>query len=166
MARDFSQFGSDMQRLAEQGKKMIEDDIPRAAAVIGKNFFQSSWEKQGFEDNGVKPWKKRKAPKAGTKAYKRFIAREGRPILYSNANDKDGTHLKDSIKGRASKNKVVFSTDKVYAQVHNEGGKAGRGSGFTMPKREFMGKSKALDKKIEAKIDKMVDNIIKSNTNG
>jgi phage gpG-like protein len=36
-----------------------------------------------------------------------------------------------------------------YASVHNDGGRAGRGKGFTMPKREFMGHSKKLEAKIK-----------------
>jgi phage gpG-like protein len=36
-----------------------------------------------------------------------------------------------------------------YADVHNDGGRAGRGKGFTMPKREFLGPSKKLEAKIK-----------------
>jgi len=34
-----------------------------------------------------------------------------------------------------------------YAAVHNEGLRAGRGKGFTMPKRQFIGKSAELEVK-------------------
>jgi phage gpG-like protein len=53
-------------------------------------------------------------------------------------------------------------TDKVYAQVHNEGGRAGRGKGFIMVKREFMGPSEKLDQNIEAKLTREMDKFFES----
>lgn len=156
-----------MQRLSKQAKRQLNNDLPRAVAVLGTNHFKKSWETQGFEDRGISKWPSRKAPKATTKSgkpsktYAKFQRKNGRPILYSHASDRQGTHLKDTIKGRTSGKRVIFSSDKVYAQVHNEGGRAGRGRGFKMRKRQFMGKSYALDRKIEKKIDRMVDNLIK-----
>jgi len=47
---------------------------------------------------------------------------------------------------------VAFSSDKPYAERHNEGKD-------DMPKRQFMGASEQLDKKVINKIDKTLDKI-------
>jgi phage gpG-like protein len=63
-----------------------------------------------------------------------------------------GVRLRRSITilKRNSKRVIVGAKGKpaVYAGVHNFGLRAGRGKGFTMPKRQFIGPSKLLDKKI------------------
>ena len=49
--------------------------------------------------------------------------------------------------------------DVAYAQVHNEGLRAGRGIGFQMPKRQFMGQTKKLGEIQRRVIDKTIDKI-------
>ena len=167
MARDFKFFGRDMQKLADEAKKQLVDDVGKIVKKEGVNHFTHSWDNQGFEDEGVEKWKPRKAPrqfnKNGTvsKTYKRFMRKNGRPILYSHATDRKGTHLRDSIKARRSGRRIIFSTNKAYAKVHNEGGRAGRGRGFIMPRRKFMGRSTALERKIEKKIDNYMNELFK-----
>jgi phage gpG-like protein len=46
----------------------------------------------------------------------------------------------------------------VYAPVHNEGLKAGRGSGFKMKKRQFMPIPGEASPRLDAAIDKWMDN--------
>ena len=48
------------------------------------------------------------------------------------------SHLKNSIMPRVEGNKIILGTNKVYAAIHNYGGKTGRGHKVTMTKREFM----------------------------
>jgi phage gpG-like protein len=50
---------------------------------------------------------------------------------------------------------VIITSDKPYAQIHNEGGEAkifGK-KVYRMPKRQFIGPSYELDEKILKKID-------------
>lgn len=54
---------------------------------------------------------------------------------------------------------TIFQSSRPYAETHNEGGNAGRGSGFSMPQRQMIGPSKELDARIEAKIDREVDKL-------
>ena len=49
--------------------------------------------------------------------------------------------------------------DVVYAKVHNEGLRAGRGLGFQMPKRQFMGQTRKLGEIQMRVIDKTIDKI-------
>jgi phage gpG-like protein len=162
MARDFKYFDDDMKRQAKAVANAIRKDVPRVIGVEGKNFFEDSWRKQGWEDNGINKWKPRKAPPKTTatgkvsKAYLNWKRKNNRPILYSHASDRKGIHLKDSIRAIPGIGRVTFATSKPYAQVHNEGGRAGRGKGFRMPKRKYMGRSRALDRRIWAKTNKLL----------
>jgi phage gpG-like protein len=47
-----------------------------------------------------------------------------------------------------------------YARVHNEGLRAGRGRGFQMPRRQFIGESKELTKKVEDIIENEIGRIL------
>ena len=49
--------------------------------------------------------------------------------------------------------------DVAYAKVHNEGLRAGRGLGFQMPKRQFMGQTRKLGEIQMRVIDKTIDKI-------
>ena len=155
MARDFKYFGDDFKKLSLRSKFLISAKLPEIVAVEGVNFFKSSFDNQGFKDQVLVKWKDRKAPKYKSKKRKRSSL-----ILYSSASDRKGTHLKDSIRARTGAGRIIFLTDKIYAQVHNEGGRAGRGRGFTMPKRQFMGQSRALDIRIRHKLYKEIDKML------
>jgi phage gpG-like protein len=50
----------------------------------------------------------------------------------------------------------------VYAKVHNEGLRAGRGAGFTMPRRQFMGMHNKLNSAIIKALEKRLSTINKS----
>lgn len=167
MARNFKHFDDDMKRQAKEVAGMIKKDLPRIIGVEGKNHFEASWRHQGFKDQGIERWKPRKAPprltKSGkiSKTYLEWKRKNNRPILYSHASDRKGIHLKDSIRSIVGVARVTFATDKPYAKVHNEGGRAGRGSGFRMPKRQFMGRSRTLDKRIGDKATQVLNKKIK-----
>ena len=159
MDRPISQLPSDLGNFSKHFCDKLFEILPTIVAVEGQLFFESSWDNQGFTDRSLTKWKKRKAPKQFTKAhnetaaYKTFRRKDaGRAILVSHGSDTKGTHLKDSIRSDANSARVIFSTDKPYAQVHNEGGHAGRGKGFIMVKRQYMGPSQKLDQNIEAKL--------------
>lgn len=104
---------------------------------VDKNF-----KAQGFIDRSVKKWKPRKVKDVG----RATLVKTGR--------------LRRSIKKKSvsSKRVTVASVGKaaVYAGVHNNGLKAGRGKGFTMPKRQFLGPSYEIDKKVVALLKKKV----------
>lgn len=67
------------------------------------------------------------------------------------------SRLRKSIKARVDRNSVIFTSDTPYASVHNEGLKSGRGKGFTMPKRQFIGDS--------PKVQEICKEIIENNFN-
>lgn len=67
--------------------------------------------------------------------------------------------------GRVQGNQVIFTVPLVYANVHNSDDpadrQAGRGKGFTMPQRKFIGDTPALDKRIADKAQRLLDEELK-----
>jgi len=119
------------------------------AATTAVNHFKANFKVGGFVDRGVDKWKPRKGNKD-----------PGRGILIG----KGSGRLKRSIKrtALASTRAVigVSGSPIKYASVHNFGLRAGRGSGFTMPKRKFMGESSKLNEKISRLIKRHVKKIL------
>ncbi len=111
--------------------KDAKRNIPFLVSNNSKNFFLQSFRNQGFTDNSLEKWQKRD---------NRSRRNSGRAILV------DTGALRRSIKvSQSSFNKIVITSNLPYAAVHNYGLKAGRGRGFKMPKRKFMGNSKKLN---------------------
>lgn len=73
-------------------------------------------------------------------------------------------NLRKSIQSKISGNSVVFTSQLPYAGVHNEGLRAGRGKGFIMPKRQFIGDSPEVHKTIENIIHENMDEHFKDLT--
>jgi phage gpG-like protein len=123
------------------------------AANESVNFFTENFRRQGFLDRSLTKWKKRKKN-----------VDPGRGVLIGKANRGGrGSRLYRSIaRGRTTKNEAVIGVKgkaAVYAGVHNAGLRAGRGKGFKMPKRQFIGRSKKLDDKITRLISRRISKI-------
>lgn len=130
-----------------KGLKQLKNTLPILVANEAKNFFQASFRNQGFTDTGLQKWQRRKSIRND----------KGRAILV------DTGDLRNSIRVRiATFNKIVITSDLPYSAVHNYGKRSGRGKGFTMPKRQFMGKSKKLDTIIVKLIKKQINKVIES----
>jgi phage gpG-like protein len=56
-------------------------------------------------------------------------------------------------------NATAFKSKEPYGRVHNEGLRAGRGSGFTMPKRQFIGDHPTLRRAIVEEIERKLTEI-------
>ena len=56
-------------------------------------------------------------------------------------------------------NPSAFGSKEPYGRVHNEGLRAGRGKGFTMPRRQFMGEHPELDDLIIRKLEEKLKQI-------
>ena len=151
MAKNISQLPSDLKGMGRQVIEKFRQILPPIVSTEGLRHFEQSWDNQGFTNKSLSKWKSRKEPKYGKTKWGAKNA--GRAILVSHQSDTKGTHLKDSLRVSSTPTEVVFATDKPYAQVHNEGGRAGRGKGFRMVKRQFMGPSEELNKKIAKKLD-------------
>ena len=142
-------FNRLLQQREKELKRALERTIPVKVGREAKNHFQENFLKGGFVDNGLHPWprSKRQGTSKGAKgSYKTLLS--GRNHLYS------------SISYRAEPYRVTLTNDVPYARVHNEGLRAGRGKGFTMPRRQFMGESPELHRVLREKIEKHLNKII------
>lgn len=115
---------------------------------------QKAFRDEGFTNNTLIKWKplkrSRKSPFTGRKILDKTSA------------------LKNSITAKSSSTKndfyVNLSSSKPYADIHNEGlrGRAFGKYPFKMPKRQFMGYSKVLDKKLEKFFRRRISIIFKN----
>lgn len=121
--------------------------LPGVAKVEGLRFIADNFAKEGFETKtgSYDTWKKKKD-------------QQGKKTLMGN---KRGGSLKRSWQKSttSSESQVEFTSQLPYAEVHNEGLKAGRPPGFTMPQRQMIGPSAALDARIEKKFDEMAKQV-------
>ncbi len=140
-----AQFHLKMQQL-ERTLPAVVKRLPGVARVEGLKFIADNFKAQGFEKKKgqVSKWKNKKDGK--------------KPNLIG---EKRGGALRRSWKGTAKESAVEFTSNMPYAEVHNQGGRAGRGGGFTMPQRQMIGHSDALIGRIEVKLDKMVMDALK-----
>lgn len=115
--------------------------IVDASGVLAVNHFTKSFANQGFTDESISRWLPRKRAERG----------KNRAILVKSG------RLRRSLRSkRFGSLAVKIMTDVPYASVHNNGERSGRGKGFKMPKRQFIGYSGQLNRKIIAFIDKNI----------
>jgi phage gpG-like protein len=157
----------DLKELAKKTAHFIEYDIPDIIATEGLRHIKKSFEDEGFTDRSVEKWKKRTTTDKRGRQITRYrtnrVGRKGSPNKYGRSivgrptltgHASGGNKLRNSYRVKTRRNSVVFFTYKKYAKRHNEGLKG-------MPKRQHMGASHVLDRKIEQKINKTMDNIFK-----
>lgn len=144
------EFERKIKENAGQIKHAIDRTIPVKAGRAAKDHFQENFKKSGFVNNGLHPWTRSKrigTAKDSAGSYGTLLS--GRNHLYS------------SINYKPERGKVTISNEVPYARVHNEGLRAGRGRGFKMPKRQFIGESRELTKKVEEIIETEIGKILR-----
>ncbi len=171
MARDIKQLATDLARHQKELAKYIRKDAPRIVGKMGVEHFKENFDKEGFVNNGLHPWPKRKSE-------------TGRKILTGESRE-----LQDSIDYQADLGKTSWGTDVVYGSIHNRGGKTkpheikprgGRKAlrfmgkngmimrrkvkhpGSNIPQRQFIGHSQELIDKIDQRIERDITNILNS----
>ena len=167
----------------------FEKDLPRYIGKEAVDHFSENFDKQGFVNNGLQPWRdvKRRDPNSkwygfeyrGERVtYK--ISKKGKgKVGYKNAGKNKtnfsaaatkreilngSTHeLQRSLRYTATQGKATIISDKPYAKLQNEGGpmKVFGRSGPVMPARPFVGESKELNAKIKTIIDREVNKLFK-----
>lgn len=138
-------------RLFAQQKRTL----PVVLGALAKNFFLEAFRKGGFTDIGFKRWDRRK---------KRLPRGRWSPTQLEPATLIKTGKLRRSIKVRpATFRKTRIFTNLIYAAIHNFGliGKAFGKHKFKMPKREFIGNSRVLERKLEKRILKEVNKVFK-----
>ncbi len=141
----------DLQRKFKQVQAYLKRDVKKVIGVEAINFYKKSFRDEGFTDKSQTKWKevkRRENPK--TKG-----ATKTRKILSG-----ETKQLSDSIDHKVTSNGVSITSDVVYAEIHNEGGKAGRNQSADIPKRQFIGKSEELNKNLETEIERDLTKIL------
>ena len=138
-----------LKEVLKEGKKFFKDKLPKVVHREGLDFISGNFDNEGFRNQGVQKWPARKPSKSKKQ-------RAGRSILV------DKGHLRRSweLDSNYNQAQVLFQSSRPYAGVHNEGGQAGRGSGFTMPQRQMIGPSEIMARMIEDKLTREMDKII------
>lgn len=137
----------EFRRRAASVKTFVQTKLPQIVGVEAVKHFKHGFDtsQQGFTDDVLEPWvdisEKRKAQKR-----KKNGAMT--PILTESGD------LGDSLVWQQQGPNVAITTDVPYGKRHNEGTNG-------MPKRQFMGPSKALDRTIEAKITRELEKLFK-----
>lgn len=158
------------------GWNRLKSRLPAIAGQTAVSFFKDNFRRQGFLDNTVNKWRKRKDDEGSGRS---ILVRSGR--------------LKRSIRiASLGPLSVKVGTDVPYAQAHNEGAEITvpvttrmrkkfwalyRRSGrekykhmatttksqfrVSIPQRQFMGNSAALDKLLEKHVTRRIDEIFK-----
>lgn len=116
--------------------------------VTGVSYFKGAFRSKVFDG---KKWAEAEADKNNKR--KRGSLMVDSAALMNSVRTSEATP--DRVKWAAGNDKVP------YAQVHNEGGRAGRGAGFDMPQRQFMGESDELEEKITKRVDSYFKSLFK-----
>lgn len=127
--------------------------LMREIAMAQKNYFVASFKRQNWDGD---KWQEVQRRIPGTKAYK-YPAKKGlkrriRPILVGKGSLRRAVN--SSLKA-VTPNRVRFQVDLPYAAIHNQGLRMKNGG--MMPKRQFIGLTKELDKKNKKIIEKYVN---------
>jgi phage gpG-like protein len=136
--KDFGNHFKNKINNAVLGQNM--DELTRRAAVKAVEFYKMNFRKQAFVNNGEHPWQELKKRKQDKK--------KGVPINHKILTGTGDLARSIKFKSLGGGQALIYS-EKVYANVHNEGLRAGRGKGFVMPKRQFVGDSKELRDEID-----------------
>ena len=153
-----------IQKLMAESKEFanwFNGQLPTIVGVEAVNFYKESFQKEGFTDEALEKWpevKRRSNPKRTDRAA------ASRPILTGETADLGRSIEYYAMPGETTikADTMGAGSDKDYAAAHNEGTTtAGRGNKTTIPKRQFMGKSRTLNKKIEKITADMIKQILK-----
>lgn len=124
--------------------KAANKTLPVAIGAMAKSHYLESFRKEGFTDQVFSPWAGRSTK---NRSDRRNKARRGLLV--------DKGHLRRSIRVvRATWSRVeVGSTGIKYAKYHNKG--------EGQPKRQFVGSSATLNRKIGKRIRRDIKNVLK-----
>ena len=172
------EFKKHLERLEKEYTKFFKKYAPTIAGKTAVDLFTKNFDNQGFFDEAWQEVKRRQweyspqnfktlarktktGGKKGDHVAKRAAGKRG--ILTGQTGD-----LRRSIIHELKGDGTVliwtnFKSKEPYGRVHNEGLKAGRGKGFTMPKRQFIGDHpqlrEAIIKELERELSEITNKI-------
>lgn len=98
----------DMIAKLQAAKRYLQRDVYDVIGVEAVNHFKNNFQEEGFVDNSTNKWASRKSKRAGSTNGQKIMSKS--------------QELADSITYEKKIPEVVIRTDKLYAEIHNEGG--------------------------------------------
>lgn len=111
----------------------VKRSLPTEIAATGTRFFVENFDKQGFQDATLVPWSPRKN---NSQAGRKILIKSGRLRRAVNRSVREKTYRRVIWR--------ITSSEVPYAARHNDG--------INMPKRQYMGESKALNNRFKSVI--------------
>ena len=146
-------------------------DLVMIAAKDHLAHFKKSFVNGGFTNNFLKPWqepkrrtnfvpfttKQRKRPQTKEQGYSAMSA--NKPTLVQSGKLKRSLYI-----SWLDRNRIVIKSDVPYAAIHNYGleGVAFGKHHFVMPKRQFIGYSGRLERRVMAKIKAKINTAVRN----
>lgn len=133
----------------KQPLNKLKKELPRIVSsmlITAKDWYVLNFRKQGFDNNGVEKWAKRKRDRYRTRSGK-VVDDTTRAILIGKGS---GMLRRSLATKKLSLLRGAIVSDLPYANIHNEGliGKAFGRHNFKMPKRQYVGYSERLNKNL------------------
>lgn len=184
---DIKKLPADLDKKLRKLQRVMRSNLPHIVGVEAVAHFKENFRRGGFVNGGLQKWAdvKRRDPTSrwygfeykgekrthypdtsGGKSRKKKAQKSlnysqtatRRSVLTSKRN-----YLMNATQYRTNADKVTIYNDAPHAEIHNEGGtfKVFGKASATMPKRQFMGESRELNKKIETEITRQIDRIFK-----
>lgn len=157
---DLSKF---LEKKAKEVERYIDRDAPRIVAKMARDHAKQSFQDEGYTDDTFQKWDEVKRRKEeNLKRGKRGKILKNQPREQSRKILTDTGDLARSIQSEVVSSELVeIGSDLPYAKPHNEGADdAGRNRNVKLPKRQFLGKSKQLEKEITEKFEKDLTKIL------
>ena len=144
---DWKEFRIQLSEEEKRIARIASEELPTYMGVKGVSLFKRNFLTQSFFGEKWKEVKRRTHPGKSAKAQRNAM----RQILVGRTGN-----LRSSIRYKVGDGYVDFYSDAEYGAVHNQGLPSGRGGGFTMPKRQFIGHHKEVDKVIRKAIEQFL----------
>lgn len=150
------QFQQELDRLQTEFKELFAKYAPTIAGKTAVSYFKKNFQNEAWGRVKWQEVKRRTDPHVkGAKATRKILTGETGDLARS-------IEIKSISNGQV----VIWTSPSAfskepYGRVHNEGLRAGRGKGFIMPKRQFMGESEELNALIISEIERKLKQITK-----
>jgi phage gpG-like protein len=162
------EFQERLHNMEKEFKAFFSAYGPAIAANVAVGLFKKNFQTESFfgekwqevkrrQDTWIRNGKPVKNPTRG--------AGRKRKILTGKTGDLGRSiKIKAVVPGRAViwSDPGEFRSKQPYGPVHNEGLRAGRGKGFIMPRRQFIGDAPALRQAIADELDRKIKEIIQN----
>lgn len=155
------QFNKHLAQMQMKISKAVSSDIPKLAGNEAARLFRKNFQEEGFFGKRWKDVNRRRVVEVKTKSGKvkyrtRAKGADGRRKILTGRT----ANLGRSIKVKVRVGGATVHSDLPYSAAHNEGtNNAGRGHNTKIPKRQFIGEHKVLDKAIKDKIETTLNKI-------